>query len=357
MKTIADAKILIIDDEEDRIALMAELLSIKGFTNVLGETDSAQAWEAFELFQPDLVILDLHMSPFNGFDVLRHIQPLKKEDEYLPILILTGDSTREVRERALSEGAMDFLAKPFNTTEILLRVHNLLHTRLLHLELASERASLERRVKERTAELERARNEMLDRLAMVAEYRDDNTGQHIRRVGTVAKAIALQLGMPEDTAELIGKAALLHDLGKVAISDQILLKPDKLTPEEFLIIKEHTSIGARLLSGSDSELLQMAEHIALAHHERWDGKGYMGWEGERTPVESRIVAVADVFDALVSKRPYKRAWTVEEALTEIKLHAGTQFDPSVVEAFLIAANADPVKELYAAMEVEAVIAA
>lgn len=327
-------KILIIDDEPSRVQLLRELLSLDGYSEVAAETDSAKAWERFLAEEPDLVLLDLHMSPFDGFAVLQQLKPLIPDDAYLPIIVLTGDTSREVKQRALEEGAIDFISKPFDTTEILLRVRNQLRTRRLYLELEAERASLESRIRARTEELAASRLELLERLARTAEYRDDNTGDHIQRVGRLAESIAQELGLPHEQALLIGRAALLHDIGKIGLSDQILMKPGKLTPEEFEKVKEHTRIGAAILAGSRCSLIQTAETIARYHHERWDGSGYEGLRGEDIPLEARIVAVADVYDALRTKRSYKDAWSDDAALGEIEAQSGRQFDPVVVSAFL-----------------------
>jgi putative two-component system response regulator len=216
-----------------------------------------------------------------------------------------------------------------------LRVRNLLETRFLHEQLRRHNTSLEERVAERTHELEEARLEMLYRLARAAEFRDDETGRHTLRVGRIAGRIAHMLGLAADARELIAGAAPLHDIGKLGIPDSILLKPDRLDDAERQTVQSHTVIGAEILSGSRFPLLQLAEQIALSHHERWDGLGYPhGLARDRIPLAGRIVAVADVFDALTHDRPYKRAWTVKDALAEIEANASTQFDPCVVEALL-----------------------
>jgi len=206
----------------------------------------------------------------------------------------------------------------------------------LHLQVQEQNASLKEKVRERTQELEKAHLEMLDRLAVATEFRDDGTGRHIRRVGHMAAVLARDLDLPPHRVELIKRAAPLHDVGKIGIPDRILLKPGTLTPEEFEVVKTHTTIGARILAGGKFALLRMAEEITLSHHERWDGTGYPGGlRGEAIPLSGRIVAVADAFDALTSPRSYRRARSVEEAVVAIKRGAGTQFDPKVVDAFLL----------------------
>ncbi len=217
---------------------------------------------------------------------------------------------------------------------MILRIKNLLQTRSLHLRIQGQNQLLDQKINERTAELEATQIEILERLALAAEYRDDDTGEHTKRVGRTSARIAEALGWPAADVELIGRAAPLHDVGKISISDLILLKPGKLTPEEFENMKTHTTMGAKMLSGGRFPLLQLAEQIALTHHERWDGTGYIGLRQEAIPIAGRIVTVADMFDALTSERPYKKAWTVNEALEEIQHQSGRQFDPRVVEAFM-----------------------
>jgi putative two-component system response regulator len=248
------------------------------------------------------------------------------------VIVLTGDTTRETRRRALAAGARDFITKPFDSEEVCLRVANHLAMRHIELKLKSHGDELERRVQERTGELEQARLEVVDRLAMAAEFRDDDTHQHAQRIGNTAALLAAALDPPN--VELMRRAAPLHDIGKIAIPDAILLKPGRLTDAEFVAIKSHTVIGGKILSGGKSQLLRKAEEIALAHHERWDGRGYpAGLAAEQIPPSGRLVAVADVFDALTHERPYKQAWSVERAVEEISQRAGYDFDPAVVAVF------------------------
>jgi putative two-component system response regulator len=284
-------------------------------------------------WNPDILLLDLAMPHLDGFGVLELLDAVLPESTYLPVLVLTANPSISVREHALAAGAKDFLTKPFDHTDVLLRINNLLHTRALHTRLEDHNQLLEARVRQRTLELEEARAEILQRLASAAEYRDDDTHQHTRRVGDVAAALAIEVGVADADAEVIRCAAPLHDLGKIGISDDILLKPGRLTREEFTEIQRHTEIGARILAGSRFAILQMGELIARTHHERWNGSGYLGLRGERIPLPARIVAVADVFDALTHERPYKHAWPRDEAVAYIRDQSGREFDPMVVGAF------------------------
>jgi putative two-component system response regulator len=256
------------------------------------------------------------------------------EASYLPILMLTGDVSQEAKREALSRGAKDFLNKPFHSDEVLLRIGTLLETRFLYLQIQGQNQMLEAKVRERTRELEAAQIEIIERLARAAEFRDDNTGQHTERVGQMAALLSKQIGLPDSQVALIRRAAPLHDVGKIGVPDSILLKLGKLTDEEFDLVKTHTTIGARILSGSRFPILRLAEEIAYNHHERWDGFGYAGIAGNAIPLAGRIVAVVDVFDALTQKRPYKAAWPVGEAIAEIDRQRAKQFDPTLVDAFL-----------------------
>jgi putative two-component system response regulator len=242
--------------------------------------------------------------------------------------------TAETKKRALSLGAKDFVTKPFDVTEVLLRIKNLLETRSLHLLFEGHNHILQGELQKRTGQLEHAQMETLERLALAAEFRDDDTGEHTQRVGRMAAMLAQSMGFDPGQVEIIRRAAPLHDIGKIGIPDGILLKPGRLTPEEFERIKTHTTMGARMLAGSGFSVLQMAEVIALTHHERFNGTGYSHLEGEAIPLPGRIVAVADVFDALTHERPYKAAWPVVDAIEEIERESGRQFDPAVVGGFL-----------------------
>jgi len=340
------ARILVVDDEETNVITLKRLLTRSGYRAVTVTTDARRAVPLFLDEEPDLVLLDLHMPHLDGFQVMDRLRGCIPHNAYVPILILTGDLDQEVRQRALSSGARDFVTKPFGVTEVLLRIRNLLETRFLHKQLARQNETLEIKVRERTFELADAQGEILTRLALAAEYRDDVTGNHAERVGLLSALIAEALGLHQDEVNLIRLAAPLHDVGKIGIPDAILMKAGALTPAEFEVMKSHTEIGARILSGSQYPVLQMAKEIARSHHEKWDGTGYTpGTARELIPQVGRIVAVADAFDTLTHERPYKPALSVDQAVGIIVEDSGTHFDPRVVDAFLRVVRDGKLREL------------
>jgi putative two-component system response regulator len=324
----------VVDDTEANLLLLEAILDDIGYTEVVTLSDPHRAVATCQAYDPDLLLLDLHMPGMSGLDVIAAVRE-RKSDTYLPILMLTADISSEAKVRALSTGANDFLTKPFDRTEVELRIRNLLQIRHLHMTLQNQNAILEHKVAKRTEQLNAIKIELLERLAMAAEFRDDQTGQHTQRVGRTCALIASALSLPPQEVEFIRRAAPLHDVGKIGIPDAILLKAGPLTPAEQDLMKRHTTIGARLLSDSNSETLSLAEQIAATHHERWDGTGYgSNLAGEDIPISGRIIAVADVFDALTHERPYKEAWSVDQAVQEIREQRERQFDPQVVDAFL-----------------------
>lgn len=331
---LRNARILVVDDEEANVRVLLRLLEWAGYTSLRGLTDPRAAAEVFEEFDPDLLVLDLHMPHLDGFEVMDLIGPLRRQDDYFPILVITGDLDDDVRTRALANGAKDFVTKPFEDSEVLLRIKTLLETRRLHLRLREQNRRLEERVMDRTRALYDAQTEILFRLALAAEYRDDVTGQHAERVGILSAMIAVEMGLDEERVSLIRRAAPLHDIGKIGIPDSILLKSSSLTEDEFRVVRSHVDIGAKILSGGSFELLRMAEVVARYHHERWDGRGYKGLAGEDIPLVGRIVAVADVYDVITSDRPYKTALSDPEAVERIRRDEGAHFDPGVVAAFM-----------------------
>ncbi|MGH2679308.1 MAG: HD domain-containing phosphohydrolase [Actinomycetota bacterium] len=331
---LVDARILMVDDEPANVLLLERILGRAGYRNVRSTTDPEALAGLISESRPDLLLLDLKMPRLDGFTILERLRTGALADPDLPILVLTADATRDAKRRALAAGARDFLTKPLDVDEVLLRIQNMLDIRFLTNELKTKNLTLEDRVLERTRELEESHIETFERLALAAEYRDDDTGQHTRRVGRMAALLGQELGLASELVELLERAAGLHDVGKIGVPDSILLAPRKLTSEEFDIVKTHTVIGAKILSGSRSPLMRMAEEIAWSHHERWDGGGYAGAIAEEIPLMGRITTVADVFDALTHQRPYKEAWPLDRAIEEIRQQRGDQFDPDIVDAFL-----------------------
>jgi putative two-component system response regulator len=329
------ARILVVDDEETNLRLLRRILAHDGYQHVHSTRDARGLADLVDEFQPDLILLDLHMPPPDGFDVMRSLGTRITGAGQVAVLVLTGDSSSEAKRAALSLGARDFLCKPFDTTEALLRIRNLLETRFLHRELADQNARLETRVQERTSALEQSQVEILERLARTAEIRDDETGRHTQRVAGMAGTLAEALGLEPRMVELIRRAAPLHDVGKIGIPDNILRKPGLLTADETAVMRTHTLVGARILSGGRSDLMMVAERIALSHHEHWDGSGYPhGLKGDAIPVEARIVALADFIDALTHNRPYRPAWPADAVFDEIRRCSGSHFDPRIVEALM-----------------------
>jgi putative two-component system response regulator len=327
------ARVVVVDDSDAIVQLMGHVLELDGFTNVIGLSDPRLVIGAIEAQQPDLLILDLHMPHLSGLEIMDELSRRTDPDFHFPILVLTADASPAARRAALLGGAKEFLTKPFDNTEALLRVRNLLETRMLHERLKDEDRILETTVRERTRESEELRVEILQRLALAAEYRDDATLRHTERVGRAAALLAFELGIGME-GDLVYRAAQLHDIGKIGIPDAILLKRGDLSHAEYNRMKQHTVIGARILSENRFEFLRLAEEIAMTHHERWEGGGYpRGLSGEDIPLIGRVVALVDVFDALVHERPYKEAWSIDRALEEIASERGRQFDPVVVDAF------------------------
>lgn len=330
---IASAKILIVDDQKSNVMLLEKILQSAGYTHILGTTDPRRVALLHAQHRFDLILLDLNMPHLDGFQVMEQLR-LIEADSYLSVLVLTARNDMETRVRALQSGARDFVGIPFEQMEVLTRIRNLLEFRLMHNQIRNQNRLLEQKVKERTQELFDTRLEIIRRLGRAAEYRDNETGLHIIRISKFASALARAYGLSDAQCDIMLHASPMHDIGKIGIPDRVLLKPGKLDPEEWEIMKRHTNIGAEILSGHNSELLETARVIALTHHECWDGSGYPnGLKGDQIPLEGRIVAVCDVFDALTSERPYKRAWPVEDAIAYITDNAGRKFDPVLVKRF------------------------
>ncbi|MBF0368316.1 MAG: response regulator [Magnetococcales bacterium] len=330
---LKQARILIVDDQFPNVKLLEKLLRSSGYTNVTSTTDPQEGVRLYGEQGFDLVLLDIRMPVMDGFEVMARLAEIEKEG-YIPVLVLTAQTDRETRVRALEGGARDFLTKPFDRLEVLSRIRNLLEVRLLHREVRDHNLQLEEKVRKRTEALYQARLDLIRRLGRASEYRDNETGLHIIRMSKCTEVIARNAGWNKADSELILNASAMHDVGKLGIPDRVLLKPGKLTAEEWEVMQSHTSIGAALLAGSEDRLMETARQIAMSHHERWDGSGYpLGLAGEQIPPEARIASVSDVFDALLSERPYKKPWTLEEAVAEIRAQAGRQFDPDFIASF------------------------
>ena len=330
----AEARVLVVDDDKPLVEFLENLLHASGL-ELTTTCDPREAVACYEALQPDLLILDLHMPHMDGFQVMQQLHSRIPETQYVPILVITADDKPETKLRALLAGARDFVNKPFDTFELVLRIRNLLEARLLHTRIHTKNQLLQARVRDRAHQLAEAQGDAIERVAEVVEFHDDASGEHTRRVGEIAARIAEAMDLSYEEVDLIRRTAPLHDVGKIGIPDLILLRPERLRPEEFELVKMHTEIGARILSGGRTEFMNMAEQIAYAHHERWDGSGYpRGLEGEQAPLSARIVAVADFYDSMTHSRPYRDAWSEEQALEQIDDGAGGQFDPRVAGAFL-----------------------
>jgi putative two-component system response regulator len=327
------SKIMIVDDQAANVLFLEKFLRQEGYTLIRSATDSRLALEIYLDFKPDIVLLDLNMPHMDGFEVMKQITE-DEDGSYAPILVLTAQNDDQTCMRALKSGAMDFLSKPMNYIEMSTRIKNMLRVRLLYGQVRNQNEILDRKVKERTQELEKTRLEVIERLGRAAEYRDNETGFHVKRMSRYSFLLAQAYGLSDKECQLILVASPMHDVGKIGTPDHILLKEGPLTPEEWKIMKQHPSVGAHILSGSSSELMEMAATISLTHQERWDGSGYpKGLKGEEIPLVGRIIALADVFDALTTERPYKKAWSVEDAITEIEDKSDIHFDPKLVVLF------------------------
>ncbi len=327
------SRVLIVDDNATNLTLFRHLL--KKLVNVESVCfdNPVKAMEWCQENEPDLVLLDYMMPEMDGLEFITHFRVLDGHKD-IPIVMVTADTENEVRHKALELGAHDFLNKPIDKTELLARVKNLLALRESQLALADRAEWLAIEIKHAIKDLKAREKEMVLRLSKAAEHRDPETGQHLLRMANYSKLIARELNLSEAEQELILEAAPMHDIGKVATPDAILLKQGKLTDEEFFVMKQHAQTGYSILCDSDSTLINTAAIMALSHHEKFDGSGYPnGLKGEEISLYGRIIAVADVFDALTSSRPYKKAWSLEDAAQFLKKQSSIHFDPKCVDAF------------------------
>lgn len=359
--TSTTGHVMIVDDEPINIKLVRKVLMEVGFSDFSDATDPRTVLGAMRQRQPDVLLLDIMMPHISGLELLEAIRATDQL-QHVPVVVLTASSDRATRLEALELGANDFLSKPVDRAELVPRVRNALMIKAYQDHLKDYANRLEDAVRQRTQEVIASRLEVVHCLARAAEFHDDITGRHVIRVGRYAGIISKALGLTEQQIHILELAAQLHDVGKIGVPEEILRKEGKLTPDEFSIVqqhcrlgkhmfeqmderqwaftKQHPELGSELLRASASPLIQMASRIALTHHEHWDGSGYpLGLAGEAIPLEGRITAVADVFDALCSERPYKPAFPIHQCFSIIEERSGTQFDPTVVEAFMASKTA------------------
>ncbi|MET0314273.1 MAG: HD domain-containing phosphohydrolase [Hansschlegelia sp.] len=326
-------QILVIDDSRSVRALIAHTLRMIDQTEVEVAADPRQALDLCQWRQFDLVLVDYEMPHMTGIEVAARLRA-RADYAAVPIVMVTSHVDRAVRLEAIGAGVTEFLGKPFERVELQARVHNLLALRRAQIELAEYASGLAQAVERATARIAKGEEEIIWRLARAIEQRDGDTGCHVSRVAMIASLIASEIGLDAERCRMIYLATPLHDVGKIGIPDAVLNKTGKLTDTEMAQMREHVGIGVRILEGGSSDLLRIAEAIAGGHHEKWDGSGYPnGISGEAIPIEARVAAVADVFDALCSKRSYKRAWSLDEAYREIVANSGSHFDPACVAAF------------------------
>ena len=348
--------VLFVDDDPNFLDGLRRILhGHRGRWEMTFVTSVDDALACVETKAIDAIVSDVMLPGKNGFDLLRAISA-SPSSRHVPVIMMTGVGQRNLKRRALDEGATDLLSKPIDADDLTARIRNVLRLKTYQDEINAQNETLERKVRERTEALNVSRLDLIWRLGQVAEFRDEQTGNHIVRVGSYCRVLAEAMGMGRDFAEMIFLTSPLHDIGKIGIPDRILLQPRKLMPEEWKIMQRHCAIGAGILQqniqrsapfGADTVIkspypnpdrgnpfLVMASSIALTHHEWWDGTGYpQGLSGESIPLESRIVAVADVYDALHSVRPYKPAFPEEKVLGIMKEKVGSHFDPAVNRAF------------------------
>lgn len=345
-------RIAIVDDSDINLTLLKHLVNKLGGCEPLLFSDALKGLQWCLDNEPDLVIVDYMMPDLDGIGFIERFRAAPGRSE-IPVLMITANDDKEIRYEALQRGATDFLTKPVDTVEFRARATIMLTLRANQKRMVDRNRELAEEVRKATAEIRSREQELLFRMSRAAEFRDPETGAHIQRMAHYSALVARQLGMSEAEQELLLQAAPMHDVGKIGIPDYILLKPGKLTHEEFEVMKNHAKLGHELLHGSGSAVLQAGAEIALSHHEKFDGSGYpVGLRGDAIPLLGRIVAVADVFDALTSERPYKKAWDLDKAVAFLREGSGAHFDPACVEAFLAAwSDVLSVRERFADEEV------
>ncbi len=332
MKTIDDCMILLVDDTKSNVDVLVNALKEMYKLGVSLNGEEAVRFAKQNL--PDLILLDIVMPGTDGFDVCHRLKADPRTRD-IPIIFITAMDDLTHKTKGFDVGAVDYITKPFDITEVKARVKTHLTLKLAGEALKNQNAILEEMVRERTKELRKAQIEVINRLGKAAEYRDQDTGTHINRMSKYCRLMGKALGLSREEYDRLDLASTMHDVGKIGISDNILLKPGKLDTGEWESMRSHTRIGEKLLSGGTSQLLEVARIIAMTHHEKWDGTGYhQHLKGKEIPLVGRITCICDVFDALISRRPYKDPWPVDTALAEIKKGSGLFFDPDLVEVFL-----------------------
>ncbi|MCF8088535.1 MAG: two-component system response regulator [Desulfotignum sp.] len=332
MKMINDCMILLVDDTKSNVDVLVNALKDQYKLGVSLSGEDAVRFAKQNL--PDLILLDIVMPGTDGFDVCHRLKADPRTRD-IPIIFITAMDDLTHKTKGFDVGAVDYITKPFDITEVKARVKTHLTLKLAGEALKNQNAILEEMVRERTKELRKAQIEVINRLGKAAEYRDQDTGTHINRMSKYCRLMGKALGLSREEYDRLDLASTMHDVGKIGISDNILLKPGKLDTREWESMRSHTRIGEELLSGGTSQLLDVARIIAMTHHEKWDGTGYhQHLKGKDIPLVGRITCICDVFDALISRRPYKDPWPVEDALAEIKKGSGVFFDPELVEVFL-----------------------
>ncbi len=332
MKELSTCKILLVDDTKTNIHILVQALKDDYELGVA--MNGHKAIEYAVRHKPDLILLDILMPEMDGFEVCERLSE-NQHSKDIPIIFITAMDDPKDKTRGFEMGAVDYITKPFDITEVKSRVKTHLTLKVSQEALEKQNIILNEKVRERTRNLEETQIEIINRLGLAAEFRDEGTGNHVKRMSRYCNILGKAYGLPVEEYRILALASTMHDIGKIGISDSILLKNGKLTDEEWIQMKLHPAIGARLLSGSKSKLLKKAEIIALTHHEWWDGTGYpSGLKGEEIPLIGRITCICDVFDALSSERPYKKAWSVEKAAEEIKINSGKHFDPKLVKLFI-----------------------
>jgi len=340
LSDIYSAKILIVSGDPFNSIPLREIMEKEGYKNLFSTNDFFQVLSLNRKNRFDLILLDIDVpekpgvSGISGMNVLQQLQKDAKGG-FLPVIVLSVHAESKTRKKTQGMGAKDFIAKPYEDWEVLLRIQNILQASLFHKQQASRKDLLESEIRKRTKEILSTQFEIVQRLAVAGELRDNETGAHVKRMSHICSILSLQRGLGQDFSELILYASAMHDVGKIGVPDSILLKSKPLTPEEWLIMQQHPIIGARIIGDHDSQLISLAREIALYHHEKWDGSGYPhGISGNEIPISARIAAISDVFDALTSDRPYKQAWPLEKVTETIQKESGHHFEPIMVELFL-----------------------